>query len=350
MKYIIWFIYLNISNESKIALIQKYNTEENIYNNIEKIIKTGLLKGKEWIRIKENDLNDSNKILDFLNKSGIGFITYNSNKYPENLKNIYNPPYVLFYKGDLSLMTCRSIAIVGSRRCTIYGEEVTKLITKEICSIGYTVISGVAYGIDTIAHKETLKNNGKTIGVLGCGINVIYPKINRGLYTEIIENGLLISEFLPDIGPFSYNFPRRNRIISGISNSVIVVEATMKSGSLITVDFALAQGKDVMAVPGSVINSCSKGCNQLIRDGAKPFTGIEDLYDFLKVIKKSNDRNGESTIKNILKNIIGLEPIHLDKIIECVNIDRIALFELLFEMQNKNEIICLPGNYYAKLS
>lgn len=350
MKYIMWFINLNISNESKIILIEKYNTEENIYNNIEKIIKSGLLKGKEWIRIKENNFEESNKLLDYLNGNRIGFITYNSISYPEKLKYISDPPYVLFYRGDLSLILSKTVAVVGSRKCTAYGEEITRLIVKELCKMKYTVISGVSYGIDTVAHKEMLINNGKTIGVLGCGIDVIYPKINRRLYDEIVRFGLLISEFLPGTTPFSFNFPRRNRIISGLSSSVIVVEATAKSGSLITVNYALDQGKDIMAVPGSVINSGSKGCNQLIRDGAASFTEMEDLYYFLNEIKKEDEKKVKSEIEVVLDKVIGAEPIHLDKIIQSVNVDRIALFELLFEMQNKNEIICLPGNYYAKLS
>lgn len=350
MKYILWLINLNISNESKIRLIEKYNTEENIYNNIEEIIKLGLLKGKEWIKIKENNLDSSNKLLDFLNGNSIGFITYNSKRYPKKLKHIADPPYVLFYKGDISLLLTKIVAVVGSRKCTLYGEEVAKLIVKELSKMEYTVISGVAYGIDTVAHKEILTNDGKTIGVLGCGIDVIYPKINKGLYSQISNNGLLISEFLPGTEPFGFNFPRRNRIISGLSNSVIVVEATVKSGSLITVDYALEQGKDVMAVPGSVLNAGSKGCNRLIGDGAKPFTDLEDLYIFLNEIKKDDKKKENNSIKEVLQQVIGLEPIHLDKIIKSVNVDRIALFELLFEMQNKNEIICLPGNYYAKLS
>lgn len=350
MKYILWFINLDISNDSKIALIEKYNNEESIYNNIEEIIKSGLLKGKEWVRIKESNFNDCNKLLDYLNINGIGFITYTSINYPEKLKSIINPPYVLFYKGDLSLMSSKTVAVVGSRKCTVYGEEVTKLISKELCEMDYTIISGVAYGIDTVAHKETLLRDGKTIGVLGCGIDIIYPKINKSLYYKIASKGLLLTEFLPGTEPFSYNFPRRNRIISGLSKYVIVVEATAKSGSLITVNYALNQGKEIMAVPGSVMNSVSKGCNQLIRDGAKPFTEIEDLYDFLNETKSNVEKKVKNSMKEALKRIIGDQPIHLDKIMESVNVDRIALFELLFEMQNNNEIICLPGNYYAKIS
>lgn len=146
----------------------------------------------------------------------------------------------------------------------------------------------------------------------------------------------------------SYNFPRRNRIISGISDKVIVVEATKKSGTLITVDYALSIGKEIMAVPGPVINGNSEGCNKLIRDGAKPFTGMEDLYDFFNIKKDIKEKNENNGYKEYLLKVIDNEPKHLDDIIESVNVDRKVLFELLFEMQNRNEIICLPGNYYAK--
>ena len=150
--------------------------------------------------------------------------------------------------------------------------------------------------------------------------------------------------------PLAYNFPRRNRIISGLSNGVIVVEASEKSGSLITANLALEQGKDVMAIPGSIFNNNSRGCHQLLRDGAKVFISLEDLYSFLNITKKQSEKILKNDNKKIVMSIIKSEPIHFDKIFKSVNIDRIALYELLFEMQNKNEIICLPGNYYAKLS
>lgn len=172
----------------------------------------------------------------------------------------------------------------------------------------------------------------------------------RSYMNKISKNGLLISEFLPGTKPLAYNFPQRNRIISGLSNEgVIVVEASKKSGSLITVDYAQEQHKKILAVPGSIFNETSAGCNSLIYDGCDPFLGKQDLYDFLNIIKKGGENNNKNDIKMDLLKKIGKEPIHIDKIIGSVNIDRTALFELLFEMQNENEIICLPGNYYVKI-
>ena len=348
--YQIWLITNEITNACKIDLINKYNNEENIYNNIDNIIRNEEFKKYNLNKLKEYSLDKEEELKIELLKEDIKYVTYSDEKYPIKLREINNPPYVLFYKGDIELLNFNMAAIVGSRKNSMYGKEVTKVIVSELKKINFGVISGVAYGIDSIAHREILRLNGKTIGILGCGIDIIYPKINRDLYTNIIKDGLLISEFLPGTKPLSYNFPRRNRIISGLSEGVIVIEASNKSGSLITVNYALEQNKNVMAVPGSIFNEGSKGCNLLIRDGAFPFLEREDLYSFFNITKVKENNIGKNSIENQLLNVIQKEPIHIDKIIESVKVDRIALFELLFEMQNKNEIICLPGNYYAKIS
>lgn len=349
-KYKLWFILMKISDMSKIKLIKKYNNEENIYNNIDNIIKEKLLHDRFLLRLKYKNQLEEDRLEEYLFKNNIKYITYSSNLYPDKLRNIDNPPYVIFYKGDISLFNYNMVAIVGSRKNTNYGEQVTKFIVSELYNISYGVVSGVAAGIDSIAHREILFKGGKTIGVLGCGVDVIYPRFNKNLYDRISESGLLISEFLPGTKPLSYNFPQRNRIISALSEGVIVIEASKKSGSLITVDYAMNQNKDVMVVPGPIFNESSRGCNELINDGARPFLGKDDLYEFLNVIKKENEKKPKNSIKSYLLKIIGKEPIHIDKIIGGLNIDRIALFELLFEMQNENEIICLPGNYYVKIS
>ena len=348
--YQIWLITNEITNACKIDLINKYNNEENIYNNIDNIIRNEEFKKYNLNKLKEYSLDKEEELKIELLKEDIKYVTYSDEKYPIKLREINNPPYVLFYKGDIELLNFNMAAIVGSRKNSMYGKEVTKVIVSELKKINFGVISGVAYGIDSIAHREILRLNGKTIGILGCGIDIIYPKINRDLYTNIIKDGLLISEFLPGTKPLSYNFPRRNRIISGLSEGVIVIEASNKSGSLITVNYALEQNKNVMAVPGGIFNEGSKGCNLLIRDGAFPFLEREDLYSFFNITKVKENNIGKNSIENQLLNVIQKEPIHIDKIIESVKVDRIALFELLFELQNKNEIICLPGNYYAKIS
>ena len=349
-KYILWFISLDIRNKVMLQLIEMYNNEENIYNNINEILNKKVLSEKEEAEISEKTIASGQLLLNKLIQEGIEFVTIGDRKYPEKLRNIAQPPYVLFYKGNLECAYLELVAVIGARKNTAYGAEVTKAIVRNICDLDLGTVSGVAYGIDSIAHKATLVSKGKTVGVLGCGLDIVYPPSNKRLYEEIIKEGLLVSEFPPGEKPNRYNFPRRNRIISGLCKWLIVVEASVKSGSLITVNYALEQGKEIMAVPGPVFNYTSQGCNKLIKDGAFSFTEIEDLYRFLNK-NKNNVKNIEINSKEReLWQIIGCEPIHIDKIIESVNIDRIALYELLFEMQNKNKIICLPGNYYAKLS
>lgn len=339
----IWFILTKLSNEKKINLIKKYYKEVNIRRN------SSIIKELKKINVEEVTEEKIEKFKEYINKNNIGYITIKSKEYPEKLKHLSEPPYVIFYKGNLELLKGDLIAVIGARKCSSYGSEVAKIIGKEISKNNFTVVSGLAIGIDSIAQKSAINYIGRTIGVLGCGIDVIYPKNNKILYEDILRNdGLIISEFLPGTPPAAYNFPRRNRIISGISSKLIIIEANVKSGSLITVNYALDLGMDIMAIPGPVFNGNSEGCNKLIRDGAIPFTEIEDLYDFLSIIKENYKNKEENTYKSTILNVINNEPIHLDDILESVNVDRKVLFELLFEMQNRNEIICLPGNYYAK--
>ena len=276
-EYELWLILMDISNYEKVKLIEKYNNEENIYNNIDNIIKEKLLHKNFLTKIKNNNKEKEEKLEEYLFKNNIKYVTYSSSLYPERLKNIDNPPYVIFYKGDITLLNYNMVAIVGSRKNTNYGEQVTKFIVSELYNISYGVVSGVAAGIDSIAHREILFRGGKTIGVLGCGIDVVYPRFNKNLYDRISEHGLLISEFLPGTKPLSYNFPQRNRIISGLSNSIIVVEAKERSGTMITVNSALEQGREIYAVPGNITSINSAGTNELIKQGAKILTTVKDI-------------------------------------------------------------------------
>ena len=221
-------------------------------------------------------------------------------------------------------------------------------MTKELNGYNITIVSGGAKGIDSVAHSTSVYEDGKTIVVLGCGIDVVYPYSNRFLFKDIEKKGLIISEFLPKVAPLKYNFPRRNRIISALSELVIVVEASEKSGSLITANYALEQGRNVMAIPGSIYSKASNGCNKLIRDGAQVFCSMEDLHTLLGIDCK--EKGGiKSPIKQKILSIISDEPIHIDDIVDKSFIDREVLFNVLFDMQIRNEIISLPGNYYTKI-
>ena len=220
------------------------------------------------------------KYLEMLQQKKIKYLTINDNSYPFILKNIYLPPPVLYYYGKIEEVPFEhSIALVGSRNASYYGLKMSEKIAFELASLGITVVSGMARGVDSMAHVGALKGGGKTVAVLGNGIDIIYPKENSKLYKEIMENGLVLSEYPPEVQPMPYNFPRRNRIISGLSIGIVVVEATAKSGSLITAKDALEQGREVYALPGNVNNKNSTGTNLLIKDGAKLVTSCKDILD-----------------------------------------------------------------------
>ncbi|MGC9125541.1 MAG: DNA-processing protein DprA, partial [Caldisericaceae bacterium] len=208
---------------------------------------------------------------------GVEIIPYDDDGFPSQLRDIKESPLVIYIKGSLEKTDSFSVSIVGSRKCTEYGKAVARELSKKLAQLGIAVVSGLAYGIDSEAHKGALSVNGRTVAVLGSGVDVVYPRENRFLYDEIVEKGAVISEFPLGTKALKFNFPFRNRIISGLSLATIVVEAQEKSGSLITANYALEQSREVFAVPGNITSSCSKGTNLLIRDGAIPLLSYEDV-------------------------------------------------------------------------
>lgn len=220
-------------------------------------------------------------------KQSIHIIYYTHRFYPSQLKQIHSAPMILFCLGDVELLNTPQLAVVGSRNATQGGLQTAKDITTQLWSYQITVTSGLALGIDSAAHQGALAANGKTIAVLGTGVDVIYPKRNFKLYQQIKEQGLLISEFLPGTAALSKNFPKRNRIISGLSLGCIVVEAEIKSGSLVSAKYALEQNREVFAVPGSIFNPLSSGCHALIKQGAKLIENIDDILQELSIFEKN---------------------------------------------------------------
>ncbi len=243
-------------------------------------------------------LERAEKEIEKSKKSGIGIISFDDSAYPENLKNIQDPPAILYVKGELKKQDNFSVSIVGSRKCTPYGKFVARKFSKEFANKGITIVSGLALGIDSEAHRGAIDANGRTIAVLGSGVDVVYPSSNTKLYEKIISSsGAVISEFPLGTKPQKFNFPFRNRIISGISLATIVVEAAEKSGSLITARLAAEQGRDVFSVPGNITSKMSKGTNNLIKDGAIPITEPEDLFAyesaFSSLFGKTKDHSAE---------------------------------------------------------
>lgn len=282
---------------------------------------------------------------------GINFTCIFDLNYPERLKNICNPPVILFYKGDLEDLK-NTIAIVGSRKETEYGKWVVKKIVKELSVYDFTIISGMAMGVDRTAHLSALSNKLKTCGVLASSIDIQYPKCNMDLYSSMSDN-LLVSEFGINTSPIKRNFVSRNRIISGLSDAVIVVEASEKSGSLITANFAIEQAREVYAVPGSINISTSKGCNDLIKKGAKLISCGQDLIDNLPYINELNKILPEQAFENLsteekellflLKgNILSVNSIH-----EKSNIPLSKLYEMLLNLEMKGYVERLDSLHYT---
>jgi DNA processing protein len=216
-----------------------------------------------------------------LGQLGIRALTLLDDDYPTNLRHVADPPPVLFLRGKLRAEDARAVALVGTRRATAYGHSVAERLARDLVGAGITVVSGLAKGVDTAAHQAAVAAGGRTLAVLGNGLDQVYPPENGGLAQRIVEStaGALVSEFAPGVPPDAVNFPRRNRIISGLSLATVIVEAGEKSGALITADFALEQGRDVLAVPGSIFNPNSAGTNYLLKQGAIPVTSVQDILE-----------------------------------------------------------------------
>jgi DNA processing protein len=351
IEHLIWFSMLSLSFTKKLELIKEYENPENLWSNLVQ----GNFFDFNFAHLLRSSWNDKkiSEIKKNLLDNDIKIVSYNDSLYPIKLKPYEDAPSILFYKGDISWLNAGlSASIVGSRKCTSYGTNAANIISEELSKMGVAIISGMAKGIDTCAHYSCLKSSGFTCAVLGSGLDIIYPKDNKKLFERIASNGCVISEFLPGTQPFSYNFPIRNRIISELSDVVIIIEAGIKSGSLITATFALEKGIDVMAVPGSIFSEQSKGCNKLIKDGAYPLTCMEDIFQLLNIeinIRKKKIKNNFSNeLEGKIYNTLNDNPLHIDDIIKLTNIDISNLYEVLFELQLKDEILCLAGNYYVR--
>ena len=281
-KYWVWFsIIKGIGAKKKIRLLDKYKNPKEIYN-----LKEKELKGLEYLGEKaiENILNEENKKeaeqhIKYMEQHNIDIININEEKYPTELKKIYDPPISLYIKGNKEILNDKKIAIVGCREATEYGKKVADYFSSKLTKEkNVIIVSGLARGIDSASHIGCLKEKGRTIAVLGNGIDTIYPKENNWIVDKILySKGAIISEYPIGTKPLKMNFPARNRIISGISKGIIVVEAKEKSGTMITVDFALEQGKEVYVVPGNINSINSVGTNKLIKQGANMVTTINDI-------------------------------------------------------------------------
>lgn len=278
---------------------------------------------------------------------GEGIITYWDEGYPEALKQIHDPPLILYYKGNVNLLedTFSKVAIVGTRVPSEYGRKYGALISQKLSSCDYAIVSGMAMGIDAVAHKGAIDCGNLSIGVLGCGIDQIYPKQNEKLYQRILEKGLLISEYEKGVQPHPIHFPERNRIIAGLSEACIVIEAAKKSGSLITAEMTLDLGRDVYAMPGPIYSAKSIGCHELIRNGAIPIVSIEDLESsFSKGDRQVGAIEGRKTNPQshlnhpVVKYLEIKGEATLEEIISALKLPLEVAFETLDELVTENAI------------
>jgi len=300
--------------------------------------------------------------LDLIKEKGIKIITIIDDEYPFYLKNIHSPPVVLYIKTNSPFEFIPSIAIIGTRKASPYGEKITEELSMGLSQRGFIIVSGMARGIDSIAHKAALDSGGKTVAVLGCGVDVVYPRENKDLAEQIQKQGALISEFGMGTSPSRENFPRRNRIISGLSLGVIVTEASSHSGSLITARFALEQGREIFSVPGKINTPNSEGVNSLIKDGAKLVQNVEDILAELQPTMYTHKKTHKETRKSIplkpanlspeekkLYDTLSDEPVHIDKIMDKTQFSIGVLSQILLTLELKKIIKQIPGKMFIRI-
>jgi DNA processing protein len=335
-------------------LLGQFGSPENIFaashQNLNKIVSEAVAS-----LIKQGPNLEAVEIgLQWLEKDDNSLITLADAHYPQALLEIPDPPPILYAKGDLSCLSMPAIAMVGSRNASVQGEKNAEEFAYALSEQGFAIVSGMALGIDGAAHRGALKNkNGKTIAVVGTGLDIVYPAKHRELAHKIVEQGLVISEFAIGTPSRPQNFPRRNRIISGLSLGCLVVEANTQSGSLITAKCAAEQGREVFAIPGSIHSPMSKGCHELIKQGAKLVDCIKDITDELAphlrhLINQSVEKSF-TTETNALLNIMGFDPINMEALIALTNLTSEDLSATLQLLELKNEVASLPGGRYQRI-
>ena len=291
------------------------------------------------------------KILETLIKKQIHVITGDNSLYPAQLKEIAQPPLLLFLWGNTELLKDEMLAVVGTRRPSHYGIYATQKIVSELIDYGFGVVSGLAKGIDSLAHQTALKNRGKTIAVLGCGIDIIYPSENRDLFRALVRDGLIVSEYPPGTAVHQAYFPLRNRIISGLTYGTLVIEASLKSGTLITAQAALDQSREVFAVPGPISSINSFGTNQLIKQGAKLVQSVDDIleeFTYLNLKSRSTEKERVrlTSKEELIYNVLVVEAADIDHLLNKTGLEFNEIYQYLLTMQLKGLVNKLPGGRY----
>jgi len=357
-----------IGNVNFTALADKFGSLPAVFASPMAKLKeiTGISKGIAEEIINFNDWDKVKKELELLDKNKVYIITYHDELYPRRLQDVYDRPPYIYVRGNLNSEDI-NIAMVGSRQASAYGKYTTERISRDLALRGATVVSGMARGIDSAAHRGALTAHGRTVAVLGSGLDVIYPPENKKLFEDIIQNGAVISEYPLGTPPRASNFPARNRIISGMSYGVVIVEAGEKSGSLITARLALEQGREVFAVPGSIDSAGSRGTNKLIKQGAKLVENTDDILEeilpqleqtFKPAIKPETADIKETETSDVkapalsavdrkIIDFVSRGSIHIDDLTSSTGLSSADALSALTAMELKGVIQQHPGKYFS---
>ena len=364
MKNIYWAalnLVPGIGSKTLRQLYKYFQNAEVVWNMPTKdLVDSKCLQGKTLSELIEFRQKISiEKLAEKLKYYKIHICTELDENYPEQLKSIFNPPFMLYYQGILP-QTEKCIGIVGARTPTVYGKQIAQKMAEELVQYDFVVVSGAARGIDTKAHEGAL-TKGKTIAVLGCGLDIAYPPENKQLLQKIAQNGAVISEYPLGTLPKPGNFPARNRIITGLSKGILVVEAAKKSGSLITAEFALSEGRDVFAVPGNIYSAKSEGCHNLIKQGAKLVTKVQDIIEEYTLVEQNNSKIEQDTQlsleytksmteeeKLIYENLSITEPKCIDEIIYKLRMNVSNISFVLLQMKLKGLVKETSPNFYIR--
>lgn len=356
--YMLWLSSLTalIGSRKLNELLEKFGTAKEIFNAEPEDLQQrgGLSPITLGILTRNRRLDAIEKLLLELETKKIAYISREHEKYPMLLAAIADPPVGIFYIGELPADNLHKVSIIGSRRCSEYGRMTAAALAAPLARRGVVIVSGMARGVDQAAHRGALEGGGKTIAVLGCGVDICYPAEARALRAQIIRNGCVLSEYAPGTGPQKAYFPARNRIISGLSHAVVVAEAGRKSGTLITVDTAQDQGREVLAVPGNISSKLSEGTNRLIRDGAFPVVDYTDILFALGITKEAEPAPPpqENTIlapdEKLVYDAVRFDSIGMDELLEKTLLPAGQLHLICIALELKNRIKKLPGARYTR--
>ncbi len=346
---------LELSAKKAVALVDYFGNPLEVFRApAEELMQVGTLSAKTAERIRSAASTSADQEMRALDKIGARAVTIRDGEYPANLRQIYDPPPVLFVMGELREEDRFAVGIVGTRRPSEYGRSMAMKISRDLAARGLCVISGGARGIDTVVHTSAVPA-GRTIAILGSGLDVPYPYENRGLFKRITESGAVISEYVPGAKPDAYRFPARNRLISGMSLGVLIVESLVTGGAMITARTAEEQNRDVWAIPGSTDNELSEGPHRLIRDGAKLVERAEDILEEIGVPVEHSDRRERPTIpdnitpeQKAVLQALSLHPKHVDDIIAECGLSASVANSTLTLLEMMGLVRRVPGNSYVR--